>query len=85
MSERYDVDAEIAEALQALKEARTHLSRASFGLEQQAIKDPISFERAVVIGEQSGSLNTLATAVSDIASDTRRLRKIVRLWKGGAA
>lgn len=63
----YDADAELAQALAALKEARWHLSRANFALQQCALKtaDPA---RTVVLAGDAGSLSMLATTMSHVAT-----------------
>lgn len=84
MREIYNADAELTQALVALKEARYRLSRASFALEQDALKCADA-QMAIVLGEYSGSLNALANTVSNIATGSRQFRKAVRTVKGGAA
>ncbi|HZC06482.1 MAG TPA: hypothetical protein VE338_12670 [Ktedonobacterales bacterium] len=73
----YDADAEIAQAIAAFREARYCLARASFALEQRAVKTADPF-RAVLLAADAGSLSALATMMSSAATSARAIRKAVR-------
>lgn len=73
-----NVDAEFAAALKALKESYHHLLMASWGCHQTAMLR-FSSENAAQDGLFDGATDMLARQVSAIQTETRRLRKAVKL------